>query len=169
MKTAANSKCFDCNEVNPSWVSLNFGLFICLNCAGHHRSLGTHITSVRSIELDAFQPSYLVFLELGGNQSFRDYLQNIPLNIEFSSPTKKYGVPEVLYYSEILKAKVESREPIPFDRDYWFSLVRPPESSSGKTVSPWVPDSGNSNCMICSKSFTLLFRKHHCRRCGKRE
>lgn len=39
-KLPSNSRCIDCNDPNPNWVSLNFGCFICLNCAGFHRSLG---------------------------------------------------------------------------------------------------------------------------------
>jgi hypothetical protein len=72
-----NGRCVDCSDVAPRWISLSFGIFICLNCAGHHRSLGTHITSVRSIELDEFQQSYVEVLRAGGNRLFSDYLQSL--------------------------------------------------------------------------------------------
>ena len=35
-----NSKCFDCGGDHPSWVSVNNGIFLCLNCAGIHRGFG---------------------------------------------------------------------------------------------------------------------------------
>ncbi|XP_065286656.1 lateral signaling target protein 2 homolog isoform X2 [Dermacentor albipictus] len=41
-------------------------------------------------------------------------------------------------------------------------------SESGHGGSPvWMPDEFTSNCMDCNAHFTLLRRRHHCRRCGK--
>jgi len=34
-------------------------------------------------------------------------------------------------------------------------------------AAPWVPDTEAATCMVCNKSqFTLLNRRHHCRKCG---
>ncbi|PAA50871.1 hypothetical protein BOX15_Mlig028570g5 [Macrostomum lignano] len=30
----------------------------------------------------------------------------------------------------------------------------------------WVPDGRSSNCMLCSATFGLISRRHHCRNCG---
>ncbi len=30
-----NSVCADCNAKGPRWVSLSFGVFICMRCAGN--------------------------------------------------------------------------------------------------------------------------------------
>ncbi|KAL1439301.1 hypothetical protein MTO96_010326 [Rhipicephalus appendiculatus] len=41
-------------------------------------------------------------------------------------------------------------------------------SESGHRGNPvWMPDEFTSNCMDCNAHFTLLRRRHHCRRCGK--
>ena len=47
-----NSLCADCGEKDPRWVSINLGLYLCIECSGIHRSLGVHISKERSIELD---------------------------------------------------------------------------------------------------------------------
>lgn len=31
-----NATCADCNAKGPRWVSLSFGVFICMRCAGTH-------------------------------------------------------------------------------------------------------------------------------------
>ena len=44
-----NKTCADCDASNPMWAVLNHGILICIGCAGVDRSLGAHISKVRSI------------------------------------------------------------------------------------------------------------------------
>ena len=46
-------------SADPTWASANLGVYLCLNCSGVHRSLGTHITQVRSITMDAWFPDQI--------------------------------------------------------------------------------------------------------------
>ena len=41
-----NGECADCGAPQPEWVSINLGVFLCIECSGIHRSLGTHISKV---------------------------------------------------------------------------------------------------------------------------
>lgn len=42
------------NVLEPEWTSTNLGIFICINCCGVHRRLGTSISIVRSLLLDSW-------------------------------------------------------------------------------------------------------------------
>ncbi|KAH8063047.1 hypothetical protein JL722_2203 [Aureococcus anophagefferens] len=72
-----NARCFDCDasaKADP-WVSLNHGTYLCINCAGVHRSLGVHISYVRSLNLDAVTAAERAKLERGGNAAFAAFLE----------------------------------------------------------------------------------------------
>ncbi|KAF2364295.1 Dbl (DH) domain [Trinorchestia longiramus] len=47
------------------------------------------------------------------------------------------------------------------------SYVPPPTGELGKQAPLWVPDYRVSMCQACTAEFSLTFRRHHCRACGK--
>ncbi|GLH09176.1 Centaurin-gamma-1A, partial [Gryllus bimaculatus] len=65
-RVPGNSHCADCDAPNPDWASLNLGVVVCIECSGIHRNLGSHISRVRSLDLDEWPPGHLaVMLSLG--------------------------------------------------------------------------------------------------------
>jgi hypothetical protein len=62
-----NSTCADCHKRPTKWASSTLGVFICLECSGIHRSLGTHITFVRSCTLDGWTPEQVRVMRRVGN------------------------------------------------------------------------------------------------------
>ncbi|XP_047450161.1 arf-GAP with GTPase, ANK repeat and PH domain-containing protein 2 isoform X2 [Mugil cephalus] len=62
-----NSLCVDCEAQNPTWASLNLGALICIECSGIHRNLGTHLSRVRSLDLDDWPGELTQVLAAIGN------------------------------------------------------------------------------------------------------
>ena len=63
----SNQICFDCGSKGPKWSSPYLGIVICYECTGRHRSYGTHISFVRSVDLDKWTRKQLRSLEITGN------------------------------------------------------------------------------------------------------
>jgi hypothetical protein len=62
-----NSTCAECTSPAVDWLVLEYGVLVCIRCAGAHRSLGTHISKVRSIDLDQFSEAELQWAAAMGN------------------------------------------------------------------------------------------------------
>ncbi|KAJ8602650.1 hypothetical protein CTAYLR_004087 [Chrysophaeum taylorii] len=64
-----NATCADCGAPKPDWVVLNLGILVCVRCSGVHRSLGTHVSKVRSLRLDRLTPLELSVVARVGNKA----------------------------------------------------------------------------------------------------
>ncbi len=53
---------------DPAWASLNLGVLVCIECSGVHRQLGSHVSRVRSLELDEWPRGHLAVMAAAGNR-----------------------------------------------------------------------------------------------------
>lgn len=74
LKLEDNKSCADCKRnKHPRWASWNLGVFLCIRCSGIHRGMGTHISRVKSVDLDSWTDEHLQSVLRWGNSRANKY------------------------------------------------------------------------------------------------
>ena len=105
LQELGNDTCADCLAPQPTWASINNGVFLCTQCAGVHRSLGVHISMVLSCKLDNFTDSQIDALEKVGNLRSND-------GLEYHCPSrwpKPHPEESRRYRTTYIRAKYEAK------------------------------------------------------------
>ena len=101
----SNRLCFDCNSKEPKWSSPYLGIILCYDCAARHRSYGTHISFVRSVDLDKWNKKQLKSIEISGNSYTKERFNE--LGIPKIGNIYDYNNDLVLKYRAELAEKVK--------------------------------------------------------------
>ncbi|KAJ2611210.1 hypothetical protein H4S08_003267 [Coemansia sp. RSA 1365] len=73
-----NGQCVDCGQASPEWAAINLGVLMCIECSGIHRSLGVHVSKVRSVKLDNWEPELMQVMQRLGNAYVNSIYEYIP-------------------------------------------------------------------------------------------
>ncbi|EDQ84340.1 uncharacterized protein MONBRDRAFT_30343 [Monosiga brevicollis MX1] len=111
-ENTSNLRCADCSTANPDWASINLGTMVCIDCSGVHRSMGVHISKVRSATLDDWpRDSLEVMKALGVKLANTIWEGNLPEgvkpNMNSDRPTKE----------DFIRRKYEKHEFVKFWHD----------------------------------------------------
>ncbi len=145
-KTNSNNRCVDCGAPSPQWASPKFGIFFCLACSGIHRSLGVHISFVRSVTMDAFKTAEVKRMEYGGNKPWKDFFDshssNKLLGRDFDSCTigERYDSEAGEEWKDRLTAKVDGTDYVPGSS----RVVSPPKRATVESAEPTPVGSGRN-------------------------
>jgi len=86
---ATNNICCDTGSTDPQWASPSHGIYLSIEAAGVHRSLGVKVSRVLSTTMDSWNPLQLKMMKFGGNRRFVEFLQeqgvpeNMPIRLKY--------------------------------------------------------------------------------------
>ncbi|THH14055.1 hypothetical protein EW146_g6236 [Bondarzewia mesenterica] len=100
VKKLENKTCADCKHNDPRWASWNLGVFLCIRCSGIHRGMGTHISKVKSIDLDTWTPEQMESIMKWGNRR---------ANLYWEAHLKPGHIPPEHKMESFIRSKYESR------------------------------------------------------------
>ncbi|EIW65168.1 ArfGap-domain-containing protein [Trametes versicolor FP-101664 SS1] len=100
LKRPENKTCADCKRNDPRWASWNLGVFLCIRCSGIHRSMGTHISKVKSVDLDVWTPEQMASIQKWGNRR---------ANLYWEAHLRAGHVPPDHKMDSYIRSKYESR------------------------------------------------------------
>ncbi|KAF1823382.1 ArfGap-domain-containing protein [Dissoconium aciculare CBS 342.82] len=101
VKLESNKSCADCKRnKHPRWASWNLGIFICIRCSGIHRGMGTHISRVKSVDLDTWTDEQMQSMVKWGNARANRY---------WESKLAEGHVPNEAKIENFIRTKYDSR------------------------------------------------------------
>jgi len=104
-----NTRCADCLlplEFRNAWASINLGCYMCIQCSGVHRSLGTHLSKVRAVAADDWNDDWVDNMERWGNERAAAFWEARPPR---HRPVQAFGDSATRGLRDYIRAKYDHR------------------------------------------------------------
>ncbi|KAG2185136.1 hypothetical protein INT44_001926 [Umbelopsis vinacea] len=127
-----NNFCADCRAADPDWASINLGTLLCIECSGIHRSLGVHVSKVRSVTLDKWETESIEIMLLLGNTKTNEIFearlmseqQNRPVNPSSSRAEKTEFITDKYVHKKYI-AETSEEEADGLNEQFWKAIKNP--------------------------------------------
>ena len=120
-----NNFCFDCSNINPEYISINNGIFLCRNCMQNHLKLPKSISYIIKNNINDLSMKNIQYLTYGGNKNLKEFIfKNFPDLIKLS-PKYFYQTYALDYYRKTIEYLVEGgNKPIKPDIYDGYELIK---------------------------------------------
>lgn len=100
-----NTHCADCQSPRPEWANISYGVLLCVQCSGRHRSYGVQNSRVRSIDMDAWTPAQILAMLEGGNHQLAGFFERHKMH-SAKMIGKRYLTKAALFYRSHLRKHI---------------------------------------------------------------
>ncbi|XP_076235244.1 ARF GTPase-activating protein GIT1 isoform X1 [Calliopsis andreniformis] len=100
--------CADCGALEPGWASLNRAILLCDDCSGIHRSLGRHVSHIKSLHKSVWHTNLLNMVHTlndNGANSIWEHSLLDPSNLKISRRKPQAKDPLHPVKADFIKAK----------------------------------------------------------------
>ena len=120
-----NNECFECSNLNPEFISLNNGIFLCKNCIKNHSSFPKSISNIYKNDLNKLTLKNIQFLCYGGNEKLKRFIQFEFPKLKKISYKNLYITYAMDYYRKNLEYLIEGGiKPIKPNKNKAYELIK---------------------------------------------
>jgi hypothetical protein len=106
LSLAGNMRCADCDSPRPDWASVSYGIMLCVQCGGRHRSYGVQSSRVKSLDMDSWSHDQILGMLEGGNQQLHGFFDRHQMMDE-TMTSRRYKTKAALFYRTNLRKHVD--------------------------------------------------------------